>query len=85
MIFLVSSGKMMFLFVENMILFFRRKMKMIFYKKSKKNKKKNKQKTHGNMIYYSNVQKRWSFQKNCTGILSFLYHEERWHFFFLKI
>ena len=37
------------------------------------------------MIYSSNVPKRWSFQKNCTGIWSFLYHEERWHFFFPKI
>ena len=37
------------------------------------------------MIYSSNVLKRWSFQKNCTGIWSFLYHEERWHFFFPKI
>ena len=50
------------------------KWKMIFLKK-----------IHGNMIYSSNVLKRWSFQKNCTGIWSFLYHEERWHFFFPKI
>ena len=50
------------------------KWKMIFLKK-----------IHGNMIYSSNVPKRWSFQKNCTGIWSFLYHEERWHFFFPKI
>ena len=25
-------------------------------------------KKHGNMIYSSNVPKRWSFQKNCAGI-----------------
>ena len=50
------------------------KWKMIFLKK-----------IHGNMIFSSNVLKRWSFQKNCTGIWSFLYHEERWHFFFPKI
>ena len=29
--------------------------------------------------------KRWSFQKNCTGIWSFLYYQERWYFFFPKI
>ena len=28
---------------------------------------------------------RWSFQKSSTGIWSFRYHEERWHFFFPKI
>ena len=26
-----------------------------------------KKKVHGNMIFSSNVPKRWSFQKNCTG------------------
>ena len=35
MIFLVSSGKMIFIFPENMILFSRRKMKMIFLNKIK--------------------------------------------------
>ena len=50
------------------------KWKMIFLKK-----------IHGNMIYSSNVLKRWSFQKNCTGIWSFLYYQERWYFFFPKI
>ena len=29
--------------------------------------------------------KRWSFQKNCAGIWSFLYYQERWYFFFPKI
>ena len=42
-------------------------------------------KINGNMIYSSDVPKRWSYQKNCTEIWSFLYHEERWHFFFPKI
>ena len=56
MIFLVSSGKMKFLFPENMILFFRRKMK---YDLS--------QKLHGSMIFSSNVLKRWFFQ-NRPGI-----------------
>ena len=37
------------------------------------------------MIYSPNVPKRWSFQKNCTGVWSFLYHKEGWHFFFPKI
>ena len=32
-----------------------------------------------------NVLKRWSFQKNRTGIWSFLYYQERWYFFFPKI
>ena len=30
------------------------------------------------------VLKRWSFQKNCTGISSFLYYLERWGVFFPK-
>ena len=42
-------------------------------------------KMHGNMIFSSNVLKNWSFRKNWDGIWSFLYHEERWYFFFLKI
>ena len=50
------------------------KWKMIFLKKM-----------HGNMIFSSNVLKRWSFQKNRTGIWSFLYYQERWYFFFPKI
>ena len=44
-----------------------------------------KKKIHRKMMYSSNVPKRWSFQKNCTGIWSFIYHEERWYFFFPKI
>ena len=34
---------------------------------------------------FPNVLKRWSFQKNCAGIWSFLYYRERWYFFFPKI
>ena len=34
---------------------------------------------------FSNVLKRWSFQKNRTGIWSFLYYQKRWYFFFQKI
>ena len=74
MIFLVSPGKMIFLFPENMILLFRRKMKDDLS-----------QKIHRNMIYSSNVLKRWSFHKNRSGIWSFFYHQERWYFFFPKI
>ena len=51
-IFLVLSGKIMLLFPENMILHLRRKMKDDLS-----------QKIHGNMIFSSNVLKRWSFQK----------------------
>ena len=52
LIFLVLSGKMIFLFSENIILPLDGKWKMIFLKK-----------IHGNMIFSSNVLKRWSFQK----------------------
>ena len=34
---------------------------------------------------FSNDLKRWSFQKNRTGIWSVLYHQERWYFFSPKI
>ena len=34
---------------------------------------------------FPDVLKRWSFQRNCAGIWSFLYYLERWHFFFPKI
>ena len=34
---------------------------------------------------FQDVLKRWSFQKNCTGIWSFLYYWERWYFFFPNI
>ena len=39
---------------------------------------------HCNFLY-PNVLKWCSFQKNRTGIWSFLYYEERWYFFFPKI
>ena len=75
MIFPVLTGKI-FLFLENMILFFRRKMKNdLFHKRKKKE----------NMIFSANVLKKWSSQNNCTGIWSFLCHQERWYFFFPKI
>ena len=51
MIFLVLSGKMIFLFPENMILFLDTKRKMIFLKKIPRN-----------MILSSGVLERWSFQ-----------------------
>ena len=34
---------------------------------------------------FPDVLKRWSFQKNCGGIWSFLCYRERWYFFFPKI
>ena len=41
---------------------------------------------HGKPYFlFPNVLKRWPFQKNCTGIWSFLYYQERWYFFFPKI
>ena len=41
---------------------------------------------HGKPYFLSpDVLKRWSFQKNRTGIWSFLYYQERWYFFFPKI
>ena len=61
MIFLVLSGKMVFLFPENMILPFRRKIK---YDLS--------QKIHGTMIFFSNVLRRWSFQKGLRRGMIFL-------------
>ena len=36
-------------------------------------------------FFFSNVLKRWSFQKSRTGIWSFLYYQERWYYFFPKI
>ena len=41
---------------------------------------------HGKPYFlFPGVLKRWSFQKNCAGIWSFLYYRERWYFFFPKI
>ena len=57
MIFLVIFGKMIFLFTENMILPLGRKMKDDLS-----------QKIHRNMIFSSDVLKRWFFQKDSTAI-----------------
>ena len=72
--FLYNQERWCFLSLKIWPYFFRGKWKMIFLKK-----------VHGNMIYSSNVLKRWSFQKNRTGIWSFFYHQEIWHFFFPKM
>ena len=41
---------------------------------------------HGKPYFlFPDVLKRWSFQKSCAGIWSFLYYRERWYFFFPKI
>ena len=62
MIFLVLSGKRIFLFPKNMILYLRQKTKMIFLKK-----------IHGNMMFSSNFLKRWTFQKGpCRHMMFFV-------------
>ena len=66
MIFLVLSGNMIFLLPENMILFFRRKMKDDLS-----------QKTTWKYDTFSNAPKRLSFQKNRTETLSLLYCLEK--------
>ena len=72
MIFLALSGKVIFLFPENMIWSsLDGKWKMIFLKK-----------IHGNMIFSASVLKRSSFQKTRTGIWSFLNYQERLYFNF---
>ena len=38
-----------------------------------------------NHFFFSDVLKRWYFQKNWAGIWSFLYYRERWYSFFPKI
>ena len=71
MIFPVLLGKIMFLFLENMILTLGGKWKMIFFKK-----------IQGNIISSSGLPKRRSFQKGPrTRTWSFLYYLERWCFF----
>ena len=70
LIFFVLSGKMIFLFPENIILPPNGKWKMIFLKK-----------IHGNMIFFLNVLKRLSFQKGPHRDMIFLYYLERWYFF----
>ena len=71
MIFMVLLGKMIFLFPENMILLLGKKMKDDLSQK----------KIHKNMIFYSNVLKRWSFQRDRAGTWSFLCYLERRYFF----
>ena len=69
MIFLVLSGNIIFPFPENMILSAGLKMKDDLSEK-----------THGNMIFSSNVLKGWSFQKGlCWDMMAFF--PERWYFF----
>ena len=68
-IFLVLSGKVMFLFPENMIL--DGKWKMIFLKKK-----------YTEIWYF--VQTFWKdglFKKGCAGTWSFFYYLKRWYFF----
>ena len=60
LIFLVLSGKIIFIFPEN--------ERWSFSKKKKKKKKKK----HGNMVFNSNVLKRWSFQKGLVQQIIFL-------------
>ena len=75
MIFLVVlSEKMIFLFPENMTLFFRRNMKDDLS-----------QKIHGNMIFSSNFPKRWYFQKKSRWNMIFLVLSGKMVFFFRKI
>ena len=57
MIIIVLSGKMIFVLVGNMILPPGRKMKNDLF-----------QKIRGNIIFSSDVLKRWLFQKNYTEI-----------------
>ena len=41
---------------------------------------------HGKPYFlFPDVLKRWSFQKNCAGMWTFLYYRERWYYSFLKI
>ena len=89
MIFLALSGKMIFVFPENMMLPLRGKMKDdVSQKKTKKN-------PHRTMIFSSNVLKRWSFQKGSRremifpvlpGKMVFFYrkHDIFWEVTFLK-
>ena len=74
--FLVLSGKVIFLFLENIKLFFRRKIKDDFS-----------QKKYRELWYF--LQMFWKdglSNKNRTGIWSFLlYYLETWYFFFSKI
>ena len=72
-IFLVLSGKIIFLFPENMILHLRRKMKDDLS-----------QKIHGNLIFSSNFLKRWSFLKGLRWDMIFLVLSGKMVFFYQK-
>ena len=72
MIFLVLSGKMIFVFPENMILPLRRKIKDNLS-----------QKIHGN-IFSSNVLKGWSFQKGLRWDMIFFVLSGKMVFFSRK-
>ena len=70
MIFLILSGKMIFLFPENMIFPPRRKMKDDLSKK------------YTEIWYFLQMlQKDGLFRKDCAGTWNFLYYLERWYFF----
>ena len=57
-----------------------------FYSKFVLEKAKKHATLHGKPYFlFPDVLKRWSFQKNCAGIWSFLYYWERWYFYFPKI
>ena len=57
-----------------------------FYSKFVLEKAKKHATLHGKPYFlFPDVLKRWSFQKNCAGIWSFLYYRERWYFYFPKI
>ena len=72
MICLVLSGKMIFLFPENIIVFFRRKMQDDLS-----------QKKYMEIWYFLQMSQKDGFskKKNHSGIWSFLYYLERWYFF----
>ena len=73
-IFLALWGKIYLLFPKIWSYTLDGRWKLIFLKK-----------IHRYTTFFANVLKRWPFQKNCTGIWSFLYYQERWYFFFPKI
>ena len=41
--------------------------------------------TENHIFFFPDVLERWSFQKNCTGIWSFLFYRERLYLFFPKM
>ena len=58
----------------------------LFKRKKKRVCGKSKYTLHGKPYFlFPDVLKRWSFQKSCAGIWSFLYYRERWYFFSPKI